>query len=166
MQKKVKYITQAALIAAMYAVLCYLQNMLFPNSATAAVQFRAAEALCVLAFFIPAAIPGLCIGCFLFNLLFSGSMLLDLVVGPLATFLATGGMYLLRKVRIGGLPLVGLLLPAVFNGLLVGWELDWYMGGGFWFNAGCVALGEVAVLLTLGTALYLALRKGALRQLR
>jgi uncharacterized membrane protein len=45
-------------------------------------------------------------------------------------------------------------MPAVFNSLLVGWELELYIGGGFWFNAVCVAIGEAGVLLTLGSALY------------
>ena len=49
-------------------------------------------------------------------------------------------------------------MPAVFNGLLVGWELTYYIGEAFWFNAACVAAGEAAVLLVLGSALYLALQ--------
>jgi uncharacterized membrane protein len=51
-----------------------------------------------------------------------------------------------------------MLLPAVSNALLVGWELTVYIGGGFWLNALYVAIGEAAVLLTLGTALFYALR--------
>ena len=66
--KTTKYLTQAAIIAALYVCLCLLQNLLLPNSASMAVQFRAAEALCVLALFTPAAIPGLALGCLLFNL--------------------------------------------------------------------------------------------------
>ena len=51
-----------------------------------------------------------------------------------------------------------MLMPAIFNGLLVGWELSVYIGGAFWFNAVTVAIGEAAVLLTLGSALYYSLR--------
>ena len=154
----VKYITTAALIAAMYVALCYLQNALIYGSTSWAIQFRAAEALCVLAFFTPAAIPGLTIGCLLFNISFAGALPLDFAVGSLATLLATGGMWLTRKVSLKGLPLLGLLMPAVTNAFLVGWELELYMGGGFWINALYVAIGEIAVLLTLGTALYYALK--------
>ena len=46
------------------------------------------------------------------------------------------------------------MMPAIFNGLLVGWELAVYIGGGFWLNALYVAIGEAAVLLILGSALY------------
>ena len=59
--KNTKNITHAALIGAMYFALTHLQNLLVPNSATWAIQFRASEALCVLSLFTPAAVPGLTI---------------------------------------------------------------------------------------------------------
>ena len=59
MRKQTRFLAHSAIIAALYTVLCYLQNLIFPDSASMAIQFRAAEALCVLAFFTPAAIPGL-----------------------------------------------------------------------------------------------------------
>ena len=55
--------------------------------------------------------------------------------------------------------LAGMLLPALTNALLVGWELSVYIGGGFWINALYVAIGEAAVLLTLGSSLYFTARK-------
>ena len=144
---------RAAVIGALYVVLTHLQNLIFPNSASMAIQFRASEVLCVLAFFTPAAIPGLTVGCLLFNLTFIGSLPLDFLVGTLATLGATASMRLLRR-----LPFLGLLMPALWNAFLVGWELSVYIGGGFWLNALYVAIGEAAVLLTLGTALYYALK--------
>ena len=154
MKNQTRQLAHAAIIAALYTVLTHLQNVVFPDSASFAVQFRLSEALCVLAFFTPAAIPGLSLGCLLFNITFSAALPLDFLVGTLATYLATQGMWLTRNWKRKGLPLVGLLLPAVTNAFLVGWELTAYIGGGFWFNAACVALGEAVVLLTLGTALY------------
>lgn len=154
MNKKTKNLTHGALIAALYVVLTYAQNMLFPDSTSFMIQFRASEALCVLALFTPSAVWGLTVGCMLFNFTSAGALPLDIIVGSLATLLATGGMYLTRKWKILGYPALAMLLPAVFNGLLVGWELDLYMGGGFWLNCLYVAIGEAAVLLTLGTALY------------
>ena len=154
--------TQGAVLAALYVALCHLQNLLLPGSASWTVQFRVAEALCVLALFTPSAITGLGIGCFLFNLSFSAALPLDALIGTLATVLATGGMYLLRKVCIKGYPLPALLLPALFNGLLVGWELAFYVGGGFWLNAFYVALGELTVLLLLGSALFYAIKSRGL----
>jgi len=153
MKKQTRYLAQSAIIAAMYAVLCHLQNIILPNSASWPIQFRAAEALCVLPLFSSAAIPGLTVGCFVFNITYPGAMPLDIVIGPLASLLAAAGMYLLRA-----FPWVSFLLPAVSNALLVGWELTYYIGGGFWLNALYVAIGEVAVLYTLGAALYKAVK--------
>ena len=161
MNKRVRNLVFGALIGAMYVALTYLQNMLLPGSATWAIQFRASEALCVLALFTPNAISGLSIGCLLFNLSYAMALPLDPIVGTLATLLATGSMYLLRNVKLKGLPILALLMPALFNALLVGWELELYIGGGFWLNALYVAIGEAAVLLTLGSALYFALKPHA-----
>lgn len=158
MKKNTRFLTHGALIAALYAALTYLQNLLLPGSASWAIQFRASEALCVLALFTPAAIPGLTVGCVLFNLSFAGALPLDVPLGGLATLLAAAGMYGLRKVTVKGYPLFAMLLPALTNAVLVGWELSVYIGGGFWLNALYVAIGEAAVLLTLGTALFYALR--------
>ena len=159
LNKSTRFITYAAIIAALYVGLTYLQNFLIPGSATWAIQFRASEALCILAFFTPAAIPGLGIGCLLFNLSYAGALPLDFVVGTLASVLAAGSMYLLRNVKIKGLPLPGLLMPALWNALLVGWELTVYIGNTFALNALYVAIGEAGVLLTLGWLLYAAVRK-------
>jgi len=158
MRKKTRYLTQAALLAALYVALTYLQNFLIPGSTSWAIQFRASEALCVLAFFTPAAIPGLAVGCLIYNVSYSYALPLDFLVGTAATALAVGGMYLTRKILIRGYPLLGMLMCPLFNALLVGWELTVYVGGGFWLNALYVAIGEVAVLLTLGTAVYYAIK--------
>ena len=158
MNRRSHFLAHSAIIAALYTVLCYLQNLIFPNSASMAVQFRAAEALCVLAFFTPAAIPGLGLGCLLFNLSFSGALPLDFLVGTLASCWTAGAMWFMRNLKIRKLPVLGLLMPGVINAVLVGWELTFYVGGAFWFNALCVALGEWVVLLTLGSILYSAIR--------
>ena len=158
MKQNTRLLAHAALLAALYVALTYLQNFILPGSATWAIQFRAAEALCVLALFTPAAIGGLTVGCLLFNLSFSAALPLDFLVGTAATFLSVLAMRLLRRVCIKGYPLLSMLMPALFNALLVGWELSVYIGGGFWLNALYVAIGEGAVLLTLGTALFDALR--------
>ena len=60
-KRKTKNITHAAVLGAMYFALTHLQNLLLPGSTTWVIQCRASEALCVLAFFTPAAIPGLTI---------------------------------------------------------------------------------------------------------
>ena len=158
MRKHTHHLAHAAIIAALYAVLTHLQNLLIPGSATWAIQLRLSEALCILAFFTPAAIPGLSVGCLLFNLTFSAALPLDFLLGTLATYLATQGMWLTRKLTIRSLPLLGLCMPAISNALLVGWELTQYIGGAFAINAIYVAIGEAIVLLVFGTALYYAMK--------
>lgn len=164
MSNRTRFLVHASIIAALYAVLTHLQNLILPGSATWAIQMRLSEALCVLSFFTPAAIPGLSLGCLLFNLTYSATLPLDFLVGTLATYLACQGMYLLRNVTLRGLPLPGLLLPALFNAILVGGELTVYIGGGFLLNALYVAIGEAIVLLIPGTALYYLLRSRGLAQ--
>ena len=162
MRRRSHFLAHSAIIAALYAILCYLQNLILPGSASWAIQMRAAEALSILSFFTPAAIPGLGIGCLLFNLSFAGALPLDFLVGTLASCLAAGAMWLMRNLKIRNLPVLGLLMPGIFNAFLVGWELTVYIGGGFWLNALYVALGEWIVLLTLGSLLYTAIRKRGL----
>lgn len=168
MNQKSKLITRAAIIGAMYFALTHTQNLLLPDSATWAIQCRISEALCVLAFFTPAAIPGLTIGCLLFNISYAGALPLDFLVGSLATFLATAAMRATRKVTVRGYPLLGMTMPALVNAILVGWELTVYIGdtgftmAAFWINAAYVALGELIVMLTAGSLVLHALNQGNL----
>ncbi len=154
MKRKARNLAHAAIIAALYAVLTHLQNILLPGSATWAIQLRLSEALCVLAFFTPSAAVGLAIGCLIFNITFAAALPLDFLAGTAATYLSAKSMWLLRRH-----PFAGLFLPALFNGILVGAELWLYIGGGFWINAVYVALGEALVLLTFGAGLYAVMKK-------
>lgn len=156
--KNPRFLTHAAVIAALYTILTYLQNFLWPESATMAVQVRLSEALCVLAFFTPAAIPGLTVGCLLFNISFVGALPFDWLVGTLATFIACQAMWSTRKVTVAGYPLLGMLMPALTNAILVGWELTAVIGDSFWINAGLVGLGELIALLAVGTIVFYAIR--------
>jgi uncharacterized membrane protein len=164
MRQKTKQLTRAALIAALYIALSYLHDFLLPGSASMAIQFRVSEALCVFALFTPSAIWGLTVGCMLFNLSGAGLLPLDFLIGAGATFLATGAMWLTRKWTIKGFPLLALLMPAVFNALIIGGELAFVIGGGFFLNAAYVAIGEVAVLLTLGSFLFYILKLRSLEK--
>ena len=164
MKANIRYLTHAAIMAAVYTVLTHMQNLLLPGSASMAIQFRASEAMCVLAFFTPAAIPGLTLGCLMFNLTSGMALPFDFLVGSLATLLATAAMRLTRNLTLRKIPLLGLCMPALTNSLLVGGELALVIGGGFWINALYVAIGELAVLLILGTALYQTIRKTRLNR--
>ena len=79
----VRQLTTAAIIAGIYAAL----TLLLPIPQYGGVQLRVAEAMTVLPFFFPEAIPGLAVGCFLANLLGS-PYVLDWIFGTLATLLA------------------------------------------------------------------------------
>ena len=165
--RRVLYMAQAAVIAALYAVLTYVAAAL--NLAYGPVQFRFSEALTVLPLFTPAAIPGLAIGCLLSNLM-SPLGLVDWLCGPLATLLAAVCTYWLRNVRVKDLPLLALLPPAVFNAVIIGWEISCLSEAGtfsllnfnlaaFWPNAFSVGLGELVVCYVLGLALIYGLQK-------
>lgn len=164
--KSTVYIVQAAVIAALYATLTILQNTLLPGTASAAIQFRVAEVLTILAVFTPAAIPGLTIGCIIANIS-SLSVLgpYDMIFGSLASLLAAVLMYLLRNKRLFKLPVAAALMPALANGILVGFEIEFFfVEGGFHFGdfllqGGCVALGELGVLIVLGLPLARLIEK-------
>lgn len=123
------------------------------------VQFRFAEALCVLPFLFPTAAPGLFVGCLIANLL-SPYGLVDVVCGSAATLIAA---LITARVAIGGWA----PLPAVLsNGVIIGAMLAWYEAGfgpGFWgmfaYNGLAVALGELGACYVLGMLLLYAIPK-------
>ena len=168
-KKSTKYIVQGAIIAALYAVLTVGQNLLLPGTASWAVQFRVSEAMTVLAFFTPAAIPGLTIGCVIANIssVTAGLGVYDMIFGSIATLMAAFGMYVLRNVCVKGIPFCGLLMPALFNGLIIGFEIEFFfiqsMRGfnfvEFMITGGFVALGELVVLFVLGLPLTIIIKK-------
>lgn len=148
-----------AVIAALYVVLTYAQEIIFPNSTSMAVQFRLSEALTMLCVFTPYAIPGLTVGCILTNLITVGVLPTDIILGSLATFFAGVCMYKARSITLKGLPVLSALMPAIFNGIIIGAQIEvFYIDGPFNFvsfltQAGLVALGELVVLFTLGLLL-------------
>ena len=164
--KSTVYLVQAAVIAALYAALTILQNTLLPGTASMAVQFRVAEVLTILAVFTPAAIPGLTVGCVIANIS-SLSVLgpYDMIFGSLASLLAAVLMHLLRNKRLFKLPVAAALMPALANGIIVGFEIEFFFVeggfhfGDFLFQGGCVALGELGVLFVLGLPLARLIEK-------
>ena len=145
----------AGLIAAVYAA----ATLLLPIPQYGGVQFRVAEAMTVLPFLFPEAIPGLAVGCFLANLLGS-PFVLDSIFGTLATLLAALWSRRMPNVYLAALP------PVVCNAVIVGAEIAWFTvqdGGAFWpaygFNALTVGLGELAACYVLGVPLAKLLGK-------
>ncbi|OYP30463.1 putative membrane protein [Lachnotalea glycerini] len=149
--KNVQFITHAAAIAAIYVVMTvFLKPLSFD-----AVQIRFAEALTILPFFTPAAIPGLFIGCLLGNFL-GGAVLIDVIFGSLATLLAAGISYSLRKYKF----LVP-IPPILANMLVVPFILKYAYGVPLtiMFMILTVGIGEFISCGVIGTILLLGLEK-------
>ena len=145
--KKSLFITQGALIAALYVVLTFVSNIF--GLANGAIQLRLSEALTVLPCFTPAAIPGLFAGCLIANLLTDG-VLANIIVGSLATLIGATGTYYLRKSKwLAPLP------PIISNTLLVPPILIYAYGipGTFPYFALTVFIGEFLSAGVLGILL-------------
>lgn len=138
--KKVFFLTQAALIAALYVVLTFLSNALGLASGT--IQLRLSEVLTILPCFTPAAIPGLALGCLLANF-FTGCILFDVIFGCIATLLGAAGTYLLRKH-----PVLCTLPPVLSNMLFVPFVLRYAYG--FLFEYRGIDLSVPFYMLTVG----------------
>ena len=159
-----RYLTRAAVIAALYVALTYLAGLM--NLAYGPVQFRFSEALTVLPFLFPEAIPGLFVGCVVSNLI-SPYGALDLVVGSAATLLAALWTAKCRSRLLAPLP------PVVCNMLLVGAMIAWYEAGfgagftvAFTYNALTVGLGEAIVCYALGLPLLRVLENRSIASVK
>lgn len=149
--KKLVFICQAAVIAALYVVLTYV----FSAFASGVIQVRVSEALTILPAFTPAAIPGLIIGCLLSNTL-TGCVLLDIIFGSVATLIGALGSYALRR-HTWLVPIP----PIVSNMIIVPFVLRYAYGAtdAFPFMIATVGAGEIISCYLLGMILYGALKK-------
>ncbi|MDK2808783.1 MAG: hypothetical protein PWP24_1520 [Clostridiales bacterium] len=151
--KKVLFLTQAAMIAALYVVLTFLANAL--GLASGPIQVRLSEMLTILPYFTSAAIPGVAIGCLLSNIL-TGCTVFDIVFGTFATLLGAFGSYLLRKHKF----LVP-LPPILANTIIVPWVLRISYGvpDAIPYLMLTVGIGEVIACGIFGLVLLFALNK-------
>lgn len=151
----VLFITQAAVIAAMYVVLTFVSSSL--GLASGEIQIRLSEMLCILPAFTPAAIPGLFLGCLLSNLL-TGCTVIDIVFGSLATLVAAVISYQLRNHKY---PLLVTIPPVIVNMIVVPFILKFSYGVPLPIPVmmGTVGIGEMISCVVLGTVLYFALDK-------
>ena len=155
--KKTSYLARCSLIAAAYAVL----TLAFPALSYGPVQVRVSEALCILPFFMPEAVWGLTVGCFVANLVgvtMGVTLPWDVLIGTLATFIA---VVLTRKIRIKWL----VPLPTVIsNAVLVGIMLTYIILPSvetvpLWYNIMTVGAGEVIACYGLGIPLFSVMEK-------
>ena len=147
--KKAVFITQAAVIAALYTVLV----IIFNYCSFGPIQFRIAEALTILPYFTPAAIPGLFVGCLLSNIL-GGAAIWDIIFGSIATLIGAIGTYALRKNKwLAPLP------PIIANALIVPFVLKYAYGSEGVFAMFFVTIGasEFIVCGVIGMILLFAL---------
>ena len=153
MNKKALFITQAAMIAALYVVLTVFINAF--NLASGAIQVRISEALTILPYFTPAAIPGLFIGCLISNIV-TGCLPWDVVFGSLATLIGALGTYALRKYKF-----LAPVPPILANALIVPSILIkvYAVPDAYWFLLLTVGAGEVISCGILGMILLLLLNK-------
>lgn len=161
--KKALYLTQAAMIAALYVVLTMIANAF--GLASGSIQVRFSEALTVLPFLTPAAVPGLFIGCLAANLA-TGAMLPDIIFGSLATLLGAVGTFFLgraaakhsaKKMLFAWL---SPLPPIVANALIIPPVLKYAYGIiPMWFSAVTVTIGEIISCGLFGIILLFALKK-------
>ncbi len=152
-RKRIRFLTHAAIIAALYTVLTYVTALF--GLASGAIQLRLSEALCILTVFTPAAIPGLTLGCLISNLI-TGCLPTDILFGSVATLLgAWGGRLLRNKPRLAPLPTV------ISNTVIVPFVLAYAyrVEEGLPFLFLTVGIGELLSAYVLGLILYPALRK-------
>ncbi len=156
--KNVTLITQAGVIAALYVVLTLLANAL--GLANYAIQVRFSEALTILPYFTPAAIPGLFVGCLLSNIL-TGCMPLDVVFGSLATLVGAIGTYALRKRTKWLAPIPPIVANIIVVPLVLAYVYQFE--GSLPYFALTVGIGEVISCGIFGMILLNALKKYASR---
>jgi uncharacterized membrane protein len=156
---KIRYLCQAAMIAALYVVLTWVSATLGLDSRTP--QCRFAEALGVLPLFMPASVPGLAIGCFTANLLYS-PIPADWIFGTLATLLGALLCRLIGRVwhtyRLPNL-IVATLPNAIANTVIVPLILQYayHLEDGYWVLMLGVGMGELISGVVLGSLLGLAI---------
>ena len=146
-----RFLAQAGIIAAVYVALV----LIFAPISFGPIQFRVAEALTILPFFTPAAIPGVTIGCLIGNLIGMGEPL-DIIFGTLATLIGAFGSYALR----GNKWLVP-LPPILANTIIIPWVLRFAYGVAdtIPYLMATVGLGEVLAIYVLGMILLLVLER-------
>ena len=149
-QNKVIFLAYGAVIAALYVVL----TLPFASFAFGPIQFRFAEALTILPYFTPAAIPGVTIGCFLANLL-GGAPLMDVVFGSLATLIGALLSYALRRKKW-----LVCIPPILSNTIIVPWVLRFAYGvpDAVPYLMLTVGIGECIAVGILGNLLLYALQ--------
>lgn len=149
MNAKTRFIVQSAAVAALYSALG-----IFAYFPAGPFQVRVAEAMTVLPCFMPAAIPGLCVGCLISNII-TGCAPWDVVFGTLATLIGAVGTRLLKNHRWAA-PLP----PIVANTIILPPVLTLVYGEkSYLVLLASVAVGEIVSCGIIGTLVNAAIMK-------
>ena len=152
-KKRIRFLCEAALIAAIYVILTYFCAAVGMSSG--AIQLRFSEALCIFGLFTPAALPGVALGCFMANLL-TGCALWDIVFGSLASLIGMIGVIALKK-----FPYLALVPYALANMIIVPFVVKLVYGApeALPLIFLTVGIGEIISVFGFGIPLYLVLKK-------
>ena len=112
-----RQLATAAIIAALYTVMSLMSSVF--GLTYGAIQCRFSEALTVLPFFLPEAIPGLFVGCLVTNLMSTVGPL-DIILGSMATLLAALWTAKMPNKWLAPLP------PVICNAVIIGAMIAWY----------------------------------------
>jgi len=182
---RARAVAQAGMIAAVYGGLTLVTVQFLGPLAWGPIQLRVSEAATVLAFFTPAAVPGLALGSVVANLYTLASTgtpvaMLDVVFGSLGTLLGAAWTWRFRSnVSLGLMGPVlanALIVPAYLPIVVKALGLPLYkvpiLGINFegrWlpmylFGFVTIALGQSIVMFGLGLPLLVALRRLGLQE--
>ncbi len=152
-RKHIRRLCEAALIAALYFILTELSAMIGMSSGV--IQLRISEALCVLAVFTPAAVPGITLGCLVANLL-TGSVVLDIIFGSFASLVGMIGCRALKKY-----PCLAPIPYALANMIVIPFVVKLVYGTpeALPLIFLTVGIGEIVSVFGFGIPLYLVLQK-------
>lgn len=149
MKNKSNFLAKAGIIAAVYA----LMTLMLPFLSYGAVQVRFSEALTVLPWFTPAAVPGLFVGCLLANFFGSPLGMLDVVLGSMTTLVAA---FMASKIKVRELvPLPSILL----NSLVIPYVLFKALGLPYLPSVLYIGIGQTIAVYGLGYPLMRFIEK-------
>ncbi len=141
-------ITWISVVSALYVVI----TLVFAPISYGPIQVRISEALTLLPFFDPRAIPALFIGCFVANI-FGGLGIYDIVFGSLLTLIAAFLTYKMKNIYLAGIP------PVVVNAFGVSLYLSLFFKLPYFVTVFYIGIGETISVYAIGLPLALYVKR-------
>lgn len=146
-KNNLKRMSRLAIVASLYIALTVVFSLLSYGN----IQFRLAEILIFLCFFRKDYGVSLVLGCLIANI-FSPLGIIDVAFGTIATILSVVCVMFCKKLWFAIFP------PVIFNGIIVGIELNLVLELPLILSMISVIIGE-AVVLVIGCFVFSKLRK-------